>query len=284
MIKILKIILIGILTTAFRMVEQFLLPSGSSQNVLKPSIFVNNGTMPIAFTIYGIIAYSIIASIYLKIEKNISGKKLMKGLKYGIVCSLLWCIYLLEPLPHVGTNDILTYPIADSLALCFMGLLLGLLLSKKNLQTRKLPSIQTMYLESILIILCFFVGRIIQYVYVDIYSSYNTKPIHTIIWALFTGMIIAIVTLWFRSHYSNNDKSDYNDKSDDQWKNSLVVGVLFYGMNLLLFNFFMPIVFRTDVIDLFIRTIIDIITVTFGIYVSNVFIKSTNKASIKEVN
>lgn len=274
MIRIIKIILIGILTTAFRMAEQFILPSGAEQNILKPSIFVNNGSMPIVFIVYGILAYSVIASIYLTIEKNISGKKMMKGLKYGIVCSLLWFTYLLEPLPHVGSSDILSYPIADSLALCFMGLLLGLFISKNTLQTRKLPSIQTMYLESILIVLCFVIGRIIQYKYIDIYSLYNTKPITTIIWSLFTGMIIAIVTLWFRSHYNNNN----------QLKNSLVVGTVFYGLDLFFFNFFMPIVFDTDIIDLLIRTIFDIATVTFGVYLSNMFMKNNSIVTVKKMN
>lgn len=64
----LKIILVGILTTCCRIIAQMFIPD-ETQIILQPSIFVINGTMQIAFTIYGIFAYSIIAALYFFIEK-----------------------------------------------------------------------------------------------------------------------------------------------------------------------------------------------------------------------
>ncbi len=61
-----------------------------------------------------------------------SGNKIIKGLKYGITCAVVWIVYLLEPLPHVNPIDKITYPMADSAALIVMGLLLGLFCSKDN--------------------------------------------------------------------------------------------------------------------------------------------------------
>ncbi|MDD2523085.1 MAG: hypothetical protein PHW11_09765 [Anaerolineaceae bacterium] len=49
----LKIILIGIITTISRIIGQFLIPAGE-QSILEPSAFAISGTMPLAFTIYGI--------------------------------------------------------------------------------------------------------------------------------------------------------------------------------------------------------------------------------------
>lgn len=49
---IFKVFLIGTITTIFRIIGQLLIPAGS-QNVLLPSIFVKNGTMSLAFSIYG---------------------------------------------------------------------------------------------------------------------------------------------------------------------------------------------------------------------------------------
>lgn len=51
--------------------------------------------------------------------------RISQGLKYGLSCCVVWIVYLLEPLPHVAPLDRITYPIADSLALIVMGLLLG---------------------------------------------------------------------------------------------------------------------------------------------------------------
>ncbi len=122
--NILKILLIGLVTTIVRIIGQLSIPAGE-QAVLAPSVFTRNGTMPLAFTIYGIFAYSLIASLFLLIQSRLGGNRILQGLKYGLSCCAVWIVYLLEPLPHVATIDRITYPVADSLALIVMGLLLG---------------------------------------------------------------------------------------------------------------------------------------------------------------
>ena len=47
-------------------------------------------------------------------------------------------------------------------------------------------------------------------------------------------------------------------------KRALILGSLLFGVNLVLFNFFMPLVFDADIPDLLLRTLIDILTVTLG--------------------
>lgn len=65
---IFKVFLIGTITTIFRIIGKLLIPAGS-QNVLLPSIFVKNGTMSLAFSIYGVFTYSLIAIMFLLIQK-----------------------------------------------------------------------------------------------------------------------------------------------------------------------------------------------------------------------
>ena len=60
--NVLKIIITGLITTAVRIIGQLSIPAGE-QTVLGPSVFAQNGTMPMVFCIYGVFAYSIIASI-----------------------------------------------------------------------------------------------------------------------------------------------------------------------------------------------------------------------------
>ena len=81
--------------------------------------------MPVAFTIYGIFAYSLIAALFLLIRKRTGGNRIWQGLRYGFACCAVWIVYLWEPLPHVAPLDRITYPVADGLALIVMGLLLG---------------------------------------------------------------------------------------------------------------------------------------------------------------
>lgn len=252
--NILKIILVGVLTTFLRIMEQMLIPSGE-QTVLKSSIFVNNGSMPFMFTIYGIFAYSLISSLFLIIRSQIKGSKIIQGLKYGIACSFIWSIYLLEPLPHVVPVDKITYPIADSLALILMGILSGALFGKQGKVLSSKAGIKEL-MPLITITVCFILGRLFQYNILSIYSSYDTKTNQTIIWCIVTGFIIACVMIWL-------NKCVYT-KQKNIILNTLIVGGLIFGLNLTLFNFFMPLVFDADIKDLLLRTAIDIIAVTIG--------------------
>ncbi len=45
---------------------------------------------------------------------------------------------------------------------------------------------------------------------------------------------------------------------------ALILGGLLFGIDLLLFNFFMPLVFAADIPDLILRSFIDILAVTLG--------------------
>lgn len=250
---IIKIIIIGITTTIFRILGQLLIPAGT-QDVLQPSIFVLNGTMPIAFTIYGVFAYSLIAALFLLVRNNLSGNRIIQGVEFGLSCCVIWVVYLFEPLPHVIPIDRLTYPVVDGAVLLIMGILLGLLLGipTKNAKRKLLP--QRPVIPVIAITALFLCGRFVQYLVFNIYSSFDDKTIETFVWNIFTGAIIACSLTWF---------NQYIDA-----KNRIIqfclLGFLFYGVNLTLFNFFMPLVFQADIPDLVIRTTIDIIMVTIG--------------------
>lgn len=267
----LKVILVGILTTLSRALGQMLIPDGT-QSVLQPALFVKNGTLPIAFMIYGIFAYSIIAALYLLIENKLSGHRIIKGLKYGLSCCAVWVVYLLEPLPHISPIDKITYPLADGMALIVMGLLLGLLLSKsKPKEAKETQSLSKSWLDVLCIAACFINGRIAQYFILNIYSSFNTAATPTILWTLLTGVVIAAVVLW---------PGQYLNEQNKVIKALLSGGVLF-GANLLLFNFFMPLVFNTDIPDLILRTAIDIGAVTVGLLLLPLPVSSKRRKEIR---
>ena len=248
-----KLLLIGVVTTIVRIIGQLLIPVGN-QNVLQPSAFVEEGILPLAFTIYGIIAYSIIASLFLLVEEQISGPKIIKGLKYSMSCCAVWVIYLLEPLPHVVLLDKFTYPVADSFALLIMGVLSGVLLCRVEGNNSKGNDFKVKHIPTCVITLCFAIGRFIQYCLLKTYSCFFDKKVETIIWVLATGIILAIVIQWLNSKVSTH--------------NSIIriiqLGVVLFGVNLTFFNFFIPLVFNADILDLLIRTVIDFGCVSIG--------------------
>lgn len=250
--NILKILLIGFAATIIRIIGQLSIPAGE-QTVLAPSIFAQNGTMPLVFTVYGIFAYSLIAALFLLIRDRMVGNRILQGLKYGLVCCAVWIVYLLEPLPHVAVLDRITYPIADSVALIIMGLMLGWLFGKSK---RSAGWQKTAFpvLPVLTVTVCFFAGRMIQYLIFDTYSSFDEKTLETVLWCLLTGIAISCVMVWLNLHISNGNRI----------KRAMILGCLLFGMDLILFNFFMPLVFSTDIPDLVLRTFVDILTVTLG--------------------
>ena len=247
-----KIFIIGLAATIVRIIGQLLIPAGE-QTVLAPSIFAQNGTMPLAFTVYGIFAYALIASLFLLIRSRLGGNRIFQGLKYGLSCCVVWIVYLLEPLPHVAPLDRITYPIADSLALVVMGLLLGWLFGNTAQRTDKAKP-PFPILPMLIVTTCFFSGRMIQYLLFDIYSFFDEKRLETVLWCLLTGAAISCVMAWLNFYI----------RSMNRTKRSLILGGLLFGVDLLLFNFFMPLVFDADILDLILRTFIDILAVAVG--------------------
>lgn len=250
--NILKILFVGLATTIVRIIGQLSIPAGE-QTVLSPSVFAQNGTMPLAFTVYGIFAYALIASLFLLIRNRLGGNRILQGLKYGLSCCVVWIVYLLEPLPHVAPLDQITYPIADSLALVVMGLLLGWLFGNPAQQTDKVK-LPFPILPVLTVAACFFAGRMIQYLIFGIYSSFSEKLLETVLWCLLTGAAVACVVAWLNLYI----------RSGNRIKQALILGGLLFGVDLLLFNFFMPLVFAADTPDLILRTFIDILAVTAG--------------------
>ncbi|WP_071440834.1 hypothetical protein [Traorella massiliensis] len=253
--KILKIIFISLVTNIFRIIAQLFIPTGK-QMILLPSQFVQNGSILFIFTIYSLFAYALIASMFLFISKKMNGNKLLQGFQYGLSCSLIWIVYLLEPLPHAAFLDCIYYLIVDSLTLIIMGLLCGYLLG----ENKPLPVHHSHHsLISILTITsCFVLARYVLYLFFGIYSSFDTYPLSTLWWCIISGCVVSCVIMGF---------NDYLDERNIV-KRSILLGCFLFGMNLTLFNFFMPLVYLTNLADLALRTISDIFAVTIGCFFS----------------
>ncbi|HJC15886.1 MAG TPA: hypothetical protein H9705_08710 [Candidatus Fusicatenibacter intestinigallinarum] len=248
---VLKLFLIGLITTGVRIVGQLLIPAGT-QTVLAPSSFAQNGTMPLAFTLYGIFAYSVFAAMFLLIRERMDGNRLWQGISYSLACCAVWVTYLWEPLPHVAAMDRITYPIADSLALIVMGLFLGRMFGKERAKAEKRPRTYGIF-PMLGITAAFLVGRLFLYFAADIYASFAEQPLETLLWCLITGWAVACVMAWMSRFVAGG-----------RIKRAVLLGGVLFGVDLLLFNFFMPLVFAADVPDLLLRTLTDAVSVTVG--------------------
>ena len=101
---------------------------------------------------------------------------------------------------------------------------------------------------------CFIDGRMIQYFIFDADSSSGKATAPTILWTALTGIVIAAVVLWLGKYVDEQGAL----------KRVLLSGAIFFGVDLLLFNFFMPTVFNADIPGLILRIVIDASSVTAG--------------------
>lgn len=256
--KVLKIIVISVIATLFRSVIQLLIPA-TSQSVLQQSIFVKNGTLPIVFMIYATATYAAITVIFILISRGVGGRKISKGLKIGLIYAIVWAVFLLEPLPQASIIDLISYPLADGSALILLGLMSGKFLFNDSQNSNHNLSNNSIF--NIIIITSFFlIGRIFQYKVFHIYSMFEQAPVKTLFWIICTGIVIGFMFQYL--NYTINIKNSFTK--------SLIFGGFFFGINLLFFNFFMPLVLNVDILDLFIRTFIDIISIFIGSLIINI--------------
>ncbi|MHB1454730.1 MAG: hypothetical protein ACYCYM_12370 [Saccharofermentanales bacterium] len=257
--RTMKFLLVGFITTIIRIIGQLFIPS-YEQNVLAPSVFVKQGIMPITFLIYAFFGFSVISAMYLLVEKRMTGSKISKGLKYGAAYCVIWTAYLFEPLPHSAGADFINaiaYPIADGIALLVMGLLIGILIAKDSdrmVVEKKKYKFSSALLSLVFMTICFMAGRIFQYAVMDIYSSFDASFLITLLWVTITGITVSAVLLWFNQFVSCKNKI----------KRALIIGGILYGINMIIFNFFIPLVFDFDVMALLTRTLVEICFVTVG--------------------
>ena len=109
-------------------------------------------------------------------------------------------------------------------------------------------------LPVLIITLCFTAGRLLLYYVIGIYSSFPEKTVETLLWCLLTGFVTACAMAWLNRYVDGGSRI----------KRSLILGGLLFGVDLFLFNFFMPRVFSADIPVLILRTLTDTFAVTVG--------------------
>jgi hypothetical protein len=270
---VLKILIVGAITTACRLIFQLLIPD-TGQTVLPPSGLVVSGTLPIVFSVYGLFVYSVLTASFLLVRQGIAGAGVIGGLKFGLTLCVLWTVYLFEPLPHATSimQDSIAYVLADGAALLIMGLLAGLLLTDRGIANARFtvntvapshesavnaetdaPRVKVVAWIAIPAIV-FVAGRLLLYVVFGIYSSFADRPVVTIVWCVATGIVSAGVVLWLGGRAGVLGR----------FRHPLAVGCAVYALNIVLFNGFMLLVFDFSKLDLGLRTGIDVVAVSLG--------------------
>jgi hypothetical protein len=254
------------LAIMFRMVLQltFIPAFGSTDNnSLPPSAIVQAGLLPLAFMLFGLFTYGLFAVVFALIQGGLPGSRTMKGLTSGLAFGLMWAVYLYEPLPlgeGVPLIQSLAYPIADGVTLLLLGLVLGRFIatdSRGGENVRISMRISPGIVAILAVPVIFLALRFLEYDLMQVYSLYATRPLDTMLWVAVTGLYVGIMYLFLRPGITVRSPL----------LKAAFFGIVVFGTDLLLFDIFPLLVFEGSFADIAVRTAIDVISVTVGVYI-----------------
>jgi len=223
-----------------------------------PSVFIEKGLFLPIVIIALIIWFGSLAIIFTLIQMNLSGTRTMKGLRLGIAFGVLCFLAIFEMCLVFDSspgNELRTAA-TDGVSILLLGLLLGRLTGTDS--TYPSGRMKLSHKSFIVIPLIFLVGRYFGYMIINIMSAYSEKPIGTLLWTLGVGYWIAAM-YWLLKERSEKSPMVH----------AVRFGFLIFGSYWLIYNSFVLLFLKLSILNVFLRVIIDVISITVGISVAN---------------
>lgn len=163
----------------------------STSVIQNPSIFVEHGLTIPAVIVWEILAFSVLALIFLLIQSRLPGTGRRKGFLYGLSFGGLYQIGMLESVLLLKSNvwNELLMGLADFVPILLIGILMGSLIGMTR-PTEKEPH----FVPSVCVIVLFYLaGRYLAYAVFHIQSAYADQPLETFLWTLCMGGWIGVI-------------------------------------------------------------------------------------------
>lgn len=262
----LKILAIVIFCGFFDMLFHALIsPLPSDGLTLKPSVFVTHGLMVHFVIIWELLAFGVLAAVFLLIEPRLPGSGKRKGLLFGLSFGGLYQVGMLEStlLLKSSIKSELLMGLADSIPIfllgLFMGISFGTAVPRSEQKHRVLP---------IFVIAAFYLtGRYLAYSVLHIQSAYIEEPMATFLWTLCMGLWIGLIYVFLQAGIMGKNV----------FTQSLFFGAVIFGANWLTNHLFIAVVSEWSP-DLLIRAGTDIVFISIGSFVCRILFKGNLSA------
>ncbi len=215
----------------------------------------------ITAALWALLAFSGAAFVFYRIQSDIPGAGIVKGLRYGASISLLWLFAMLEGVGLFGNaiRNEFVVGLSDAIPAFILGLLLSLTIDrKKEIPQSKQLAFRQKSLTVCVITGAFFAGRYLAYYTGAIQSGYQTNPLYTLLWTLLMGVCIGTVCILL---------GDAGNALPLK-RRAAKFGFLVFGVNWAAFLVFMPFLFSGFITDVLCRVVIDTLLVTTGYYLA----------------
>lgn len=271
----LKFLAIIFLALIIRIILQMLIGEDPLAGVLPYSALVNELGVPAIAGPMIFLSYFLLAFVFVKIQKNLSGTKIQKGLLYGIIFGALWFFGMIEGHLEVDASLIkeLVFGLLETMPIIIMSLLLGIIFAENSKET--IGSLLKKYNFNLVGCITFFyiLGRYFTYIVIGVKSVYLDKVISIFFWCVGNGIIIG--SMYYFLGYRISDKNYI--------KKALFFCFIIFGTDWVLFNLFAPLLFNISILDILFRPFFDIIFVFLGVIVYK-YVFSKNLLSREHLN
>ena len=251
------------------------LPVKMTVAVFEYNALVKTIGLPLSATLYLLVAFGVMAFLFNRNQILSPNRSFTAGARFGVALALLWIVGIMETSPIVGSPvlDEFMGSLADATPILGLGLLLGRFAAPKiallaALSVKKqspVPIFRGTVVPVVLILVAYLAGRYFAYAVVGITSGYVQRPLPTLIWTLGMGLSIGIMY----------DLFSPNAVSRSPLKKALWFGLCLFGINWMIFNLFMCIIFTVAPADLVLRCLIDVFMVSAAIFVSAMILDRT---------
>lgn len=273
-----RYILIVIFGSIFDIFVHMMNPSdGNTPDEITGSLLTRIFGFRLTALLYFFITFGILVYVFHRYKDNISGTRIVKGLKYGTGIGILWLWGMLEGPTLWGTTPKfeLFMGICDFIPILVIGLFLGRFTTKDN---SKIDNSRKHLVAPLLIFsIVFLIGRYLLYYNNIIISGYNRMPLYTFFWTLSMGTCIGAMYLLLGKA----------TKSLSVFGSAVKFGVIIFGFNWGMYIIFIPFVFNMSLVDGILKILSDSLWVILSYYFSasleNLLVKKSETISTKRL-
>lgn len=240
-----------------------------------PSLFVQSGLLKPAAGIALLIIFFLLGVVFMFIQENLPGPKLLKGIRFGVSFGGLWLIGV------IGMSIFFDSPVlhevlggaCDCAALIILGILLGVFTATDNVCSSDGSPMRI--ISAIIIISLFFIlGQYAAFILMNGTSYFNISGLDTFYWTAILGLW-AGVTYWLLRQGIMKEYSPV--------KRSFFFGGVIIGINWILFNLFVLLFVDMPFPDPFILSVLNIVSIILGMFVFERLFDNRNAESSKNV-
>ena len=268
--KIIGISIIAVtLSTIFAIIAHAILPAEVNVDEFD-SFFVKALGFPVIASLYFLILFThcTVTTCYFGKKSSMTGNQI--GLRFGLSFALIYLIgmqeIVVEASPFsVWGMDFVKYQIfmglSDAIPVFILCLVIGHFTVKNNLKDIRKNNLLNTITTICFITFAIFVIRIICYKSGIIHSNYYEYPLQCSIWTILFGATFGFIYIFLKPIYKN--MKSYNTK----------LILLTIGLNWIIFNCFIGLIFRGLMPQMIFRSTIDI----FVFYVIIMLLEKTKK-------